>query len=49
MLMNNDKKEKKEPFSYELFPSENKENTFNMNESPLADDIWGIKRSDKIG
>ena len=44
MLMNNDKKEKKEPFSYELFPSENNENTFNMNESPLADDISSGKQ-----
>ena len=42
--MNNDKKEKKEPFSYELFPSENNENTFNMNESPLADDISSGKQ-----
>ena len=44
MLMNNDKKEKKEPFSYELFPSENNENTFNMNESPIADDISSGKQ-----
>ena len=44
MLMNNDKKEKKEPFSYELFPSENNENTFNMNESPLADDAASGKQ-----
>ena len=44
MLMNNDKKEKKEPFSYELFPLENNENTFNMNESPLADDISSGKQ-----
>ena len=45
MLMNNDKKEKKEPFSYRLSSSENNENTFNVNESPLADDIASGKQS----
>ena len=45
MLMNNDKKEKKEPFSYRLSSSENNENTFNVNESPLADDTASGKQS----
>ena len=43
--MNNDKKEKKEPFSYRLSSSENNENTFNVNESPLADDTASGKQS----
>ena len=45
MLMNNDKKEKKEPFSYRLSSLENNENTFNVNESPLADDTASGKQS----
>ncbi len=44
MLMNNNKKEKKEPFSYELFPSENNENTFNVDEGQLAEDTSSGKQ-----